>query len=128
MASACAYASPAKTGAIRKTKAFSRKNTAVVRHIKLAAARGKDLRIEIPSNPTTGYSWSLMHQFDKKYLKLKTSTFNPPKNPIPGAGGTEIWTFTALAKGSASIALQYKRPWEKDIPPAKIYVYDISIK
>jgi inhibitor of cysteine peptidase len=45
-----------------------------------------------------------------------------------GAGGTELWTFKAVGAGKTTIALNYARPWEKDIPPAKSETFTVDVR
>ena len=42
--------------------------------------------------------------------------------------GIEEWTFKAVAKGNVAITLEYIRPWEKDVPPIKKSVYQVTVK
>lgn len=73
--------------------------------------------IELASNPTTGYSWSLK-PYDLRYIKPIQHQYIPPKRSLIGAGGVEHWTFQLTQEAMAQpheifIEFIYIRPWEK---------------
>jgi len=89
--------------------------------------------LQLPSNPTTGYSWFLL-SYDHNLLTLNSHRFVPPAKQIPGAGGHEEWTFVithAALSGSyvTHIRLIYARPWEiqKGIQTKDSNIKDIPI-
>ena len=98
------------------------------RSIPIAALAGDRFVITLASNATTGFKWRLANTLDDKILKLVGSAYKAPEEPIPGRGGTESWTFQALAKGKAIIVLEYARPWEKDTEPAKKQAFAVTIQ
>lgn len=95
----------------------------------IEARVGRDFVIMLPSNITTGYSWRLAGSLPDT-LKLKGQDYKVPKQSKGrvGAGGVEEWTFTPLGKGTATLAFEYVRPWEKDTPPAKRQTNTIHIR
>ena len=71
--------------------------------------------VTLPSNPTTGFQWSVT-QYDKRLFKLLSSHFNAPRTRLMGAGGQMTFNF-ALIKGkkypaSSQMLFTYARPWE----------------
>ncbi|RAP37942.1 hypothetical protein B1207_02840 [Legionella quinlivanii] len=71
--------------------------------------------ISLPSNPTTGYSWTLKKYNDKLY-ELMTHQFHPTKPKLIGAGGKTVFVFEVL-KGvtlpkRSTFEFFYARPWE----------------
>lgn len=85
--------------------------------------------IQLKSNRTTGYSWSL-GPYDKQYIQMVHYQYLPPIEMIAGASGAEQWTFqltkTAfLAPKTLSIALTYNRPWENKGDSTKM-VFQVS--
>ena len=96
--------------------------------IPIAALAGDRFVVTLASNATTGYKWRLGNTLDGKILKLVDSVYNAPEDPVPGKGGTESWTFQALAKGKAAIVLEYARPWEKDVKPAKTQAFKVGVE
>ncbi|MDQ7824550.1 MAG: protease inhibitor I42 family protein [Candidatus Eremiobacteraeota bacterium] len=94
----------------------------------LQAEAGKEFTITVPSNETTGYKWELDGPLDEKLVTFVKSEYLEPRDPKPGAGGSEAWTFRAQRKGLVSISLKYVRPWEKNKPPAKQKTFTIQIR
>ncbi len=94
----------------------------------VTVAKGASFRIELPSNPTTGYDWQV-EKIDKKHCYVLTSGFIPASNKnLVGAGGLKWWEIKAVKKGTTKIKLRYVRPWEKDKKPAEIFETRVNIK
>ena len=96
--------------------------------IPIAALKGNQFTITLPSNATTGYQWRLGNKPDAKVVKFVDSHYNAPSQPMPGKGGSETWTFKAVGKGTTSIVLEYARPWEKGIAPVKTQTFTVSVQ
>jgi len=81
---------------------------------------GEEFVISLDSNPSTGYSWEVTSSLPA-WLELIGSEYipTPTDPPVIGGGGTEEWTFRANAAGTATVTFEYRRPWEKDQPPAQ---------
>lgn len=80
------------------------------------------LTFQLPSNPTTGYSWFLT-SYNKNLLTLIKHQYFPISagktcaKPLIGAGGYEVWQFKATKNALKApqityIKLIYARPWE----------------
>jgi len=91
-------------------------------------AIGQALYARLASNPSTGYQWNV--QGSAAPLELVKSDFarNPQGSNAPGASGTQQLQFTAKAAGTVSLTFEYRRPWEKDVPPAKTVTVTIVVK
>jgi inhibitor of cysteine peptidase len=93
-------------------------------------SKGSTFAITLQSNPTTGYAWSvaavdnavLQQKGDKVYKQGNTNA------NIVGAGGTETFTFKALATGQTTLQLIYSRSWETDVPPIQTFEVTIVVK
>lgn len=91
-------------------------------------AVGDTLTIELESNPTTGFSWALLESTGESVLQeaghdfVLDETVDPP---MPGTGGTEVWTFTAFAAGETTISLEYSQPWDGGIKAEK--TFDVKV-
>jgi len=90
--------------------------------------QGDRFSIKLPSNATTGYSWDFGTPFDAGYLTLLKTDYKNPVTSLAGAGGTQVWVFKAIQSGSTSIRLEYKRPWEVNVPPVQTAQFDITIQ
>ena len=88
----------------------------------VTVAVGDTLVVALDSNPTTGFSWALVNISDTAVLLNVSSEYiphpTPEGEPMTGSGGEEIWSFAALAAGSADIAMQYAQPWQPEQPAA----------
>lgn len=89
---------------------------------------GQNVVIKLKSNKTTGYSWELAEPIDTNMLEFVSTEYMVPETPLVGAGGEEVWTFTALKPGQAKISFKYTRPWEKGIPPSGKATFVVNIK
>jgi len=96
--------------------------------IPIAVQAGTQFTITLASNITTGYSWRIAKEPDPKILKLVSSNYIEPSSGAIGRGGTEVWTFQAIAKGTQSVTLEYARPWEKNVKPNKSQTFSVIIQ
>lgn len=94
----------------------------------IAATVGKEFRITLQCNPTTGYQWVLAKAPDEKLAKLLRSDYKRPNSELAGAGGEMVWTFRALAEGKTQMELDYVRSWEKGVKPAQTTNFVVVIK
>ena len=73
---------------------------------------GSELIVELPSNPSTGFSWTEADIADTTVIKLDESKYVAPEGQVVGAAGKQVWTFTASEKGTSTVEMQYSRSWE----------------
>lgn len=89
-------------------------------------AVGQAMELSLSENPTTGFRWDLKTKAEPA-CELVASTFEP-RGGHPGNGGIHRWQFRAVHSGSGEIELEYRRPWEKDAAPAKVYKLGIRVR
>jgi predicted secreted protein len=89
---------------------------------------GQCFTIVLQSNATTGYGWQLAKPPDEKIISNAGKVYLPPANPMPGAGGEELWSFIADNTGSTEVYFKYIRPWEKNVKPARESVFRIIVE
>ncbi len=66
---------------------------------------------------------------EKIVLKHVDSKYVPPEaKGVEGAGGKEVWTFHAEEKGKSTISMEYRRPWEEGVEPAKTFTLTVVVK
>ena len=94
----------------------------------ISVSPGESFTIVLESNPTTGFSWQLDSPLDESVVKFSESRYVWPESDLDGAPGKEVWTFTALNHGKATISMKYSRSWEKNKPPAKTVVFTVVVK
>lgn len=71
--------------------------------------------INLPSNPTTGYQWSVV-SYDTNLLSLAGTKYQADQKGLIGGGGQTFYTFT-LNQGKfypaqTVLTFKYARPWE----------------
>jgi predicted secreted protein len=87
---------------------------------------GDTLVVRLASNPTTGYEWQTI-KLDTDYLQSTGEPiYESPSTRMPGAGGTQVFTFTTLKPGKSSLALAYMRSWETK--PIKAFAIIVQIE
>jgi inhibitor of cysteine peptidase len=89
---------------------------------------GQYFKIALNSNPSTGYGWQLAVPLNEKIVGNAGETYILPANPIPGAGGKEIWNFISINQGSTEISFKYIRPWEKNVKPVRESTFKIIVE
>ena len=71
----------------------------------LEAAAGKEFKIILDSNPTTGYHWEIMGELDGNVVEFVSKNYKADGLQMTGSGGTDVWVFKAVAPGEATITL-----------------------
>lgn len=77
-------------------------------------AKNPVFTLQLPSNPTTGYSWQLQ-KYNANLITPINHGFQKARTNLMGAPGVELWTFKAkpafFIKGKTTIHMIYVRPW-----------------
>lgn len=86
--------------------------------------------LQLNSNPSTGYSWFLV-AYPNDLLTITQHTYVPPQTNRVGAGGYEVWEFTAKPEAFTvprvmKIQMMYARPWEINDQSTKQSFYIVS--
>lgn len=86
---------------------------------------GEPFTITLPSNPSTGYTWTF--DYDYVLLKAEQAEFEqtPARSIRIGSGGSSVFIFTPIAPGKTTIRFVYKRPWENIVAETRTYYVDI---
>lgn len=82
---------------------------------------GQSLDVRLKGNPTTGYSWAVMSTEGDAVRCPSEPEYQPDPAPagMVGVGGWFAIRMVGTKPGSAKVVLGYRRPWEKDTPPAE---------
>ena len=92
----------------------------------LRIEKGKSATITLKENVTTGFRW--LAKYDAKLCKVEIAHRGPENAgdpPVCGAPGTAVITVRLLTDAPAGLTLEYRRPWEKDTPPAEVLHYAV---
>jgi predicted secreted protein len=84
------------------------------------------LSIELPSNPSSGYSWSF-GSLDNALLEVVETRFVATRD-VPGSGGRQVWAVRALAAGRARISLKHWRSWEGEASVMARFAVEVDIR
>jgi predicted secreted protein/ribosomal protein S18 acetylase RimI-like enzyme len=71
---------------------------------------GEQFKIALPSNATTGYAWRLGAAPEARVLRQIAHEYAPEEPITIGSGGTEVWTFAAVAPGQTTLVFRYVGP------------------
>ncbi|MDR2710643.1 MAG: protease inhibitor I42 family protein [Burkholderiales bacterium] len=94
---------------------------------------GQQLDVRLQSNRSTGHQWVQTEPMRGMLRDASPRYELPPApagaEPNAGAGGTEIFSFTAARPGVQMLAFEYRRTWETETPSAaiKIVRYQVVI-
>jgi inhibitor of cysteine peptidase len=95
----------------------------------VALKTGAVLEVRLESNRTTGYSWIVAPVANPVLVMQGRATYqeNAAAGKM-GAGGVEVWRFKAVKAGKQGLQFEYRRPWEKGAPPAKIVTFSVTVE
>lgn len=81
----------------------------------LRLAPGASKIVELPENPSTGYTWRIDRAASEGLGALSIVDGGHLKGrAMPGAPGRRRWTIRALQPGVATVVFAYQRPWEPE--------------
>ena len=89
---------------------------------------GQTLMISLPSNPTTGFRWIVVKAAPRVLKSMGPEIYSNPEDAgMVGSGGKSTWRFKAYQAGQDALLMQYQRPWEQGVAPAKTFACEISV-
>ncbi len=91
------------------------------------AKAGEEIFIALPSNATTGYSWTASVA-DEKILSYEGNVFQRPSTGAMGAPGQQLFIFHANRGGSTTVSFSYARVFESGTAPEKTLTYTITVQ
>lgn len=96
----------------------------------ILTADNPTVTITLPSNPTTGFTWSIQ-KYDTNLLKLVSQKYTPPNTRLMGAPGIQQYTFQAIKTGFTvtqvgHVVLKYARQWTTVGATPKTYVFYVK--
>ena len=90
---------------------------------------GDEVKLELESNPTTGYDWSYITKPDQNVLLETNYDYIPDdaSGKLVGSGGKGVWTYKALKSDTVVIEMAYSRSWEST-PPNKTFIVKVIVQ
>ena len=90
---------------------------------------GAVLEVRLEANHTTGYSWVFAPAVNLVLMRQGRTVYQEhAAGSTVGAGGVEVWRFKAMKAGRQGLQFEYRRPWEKGAPPAKIVTFSVTVE
>lgn len=92
---------------------------------------GDRLRVELPSNPSTGYSWQTMELNSWVLARTKRPedwVVGADRQRMVGSGGKLTLEYEAIGAGTSPVKIAYSRPWETNAAPAKTFQLTVVVK
>jgi Predicted secreted protein len=93
--------------------------------------KGEVFKIDLKSNPTTGYHWVIVHRDERELTDSVADIFTPdskPKDGFVGGGGMQTFKFKGVNKGIDTLKFEYVRPWEVGAEPCQTASYIIEVR
>jgi inhibitor of cysteine peptidase len=90
---------------------------------------GSNLEVNLPGNPTTGYSWKLDSIRGKSLKQVGKIDYVADQRDDKriGSGGTFTARFKAAQRGKSTLTLIYVRPWERGKAPAQTFSTNVEV-
>ncbi len=94
----------------------------------VSVALGSILKVSLPSNPSTGFSWGVA-QVDAAFLQQEgEAEYVPSSSGALGAGGQAILRFRAVQAGRTALVLEYRRSWETGVAPQDSFTLQVVVR
>ena len=81
--------------------------------------------VTLPSNPTTGYSWTVTQT--NELFDITSEYTSEQTGNIAGAGGYDTFTLTPKTDGETTVEFVYARGWEKEKDPESTATYQVKV-
>ncbi len=86
---------------------------------------GDKIRMELCSDPATGYKWDY-ETTEGNVLREEEHSFMEPEEDFSGTSGMEVWTFEAVENGTTELRMEYSPRWEGDVWKAE-WTYTLTV-
>lgn len=88
---------------------------------------GDHLQVELESNPSTGFSW-VNETRETPALIAVCEPEVVETAEVVGAAGLMQCMFEAREPGEALIELAYRRPWEDEVEPERVFKVTVVVR
>jgi predicted secreted protein len=90
---------------------------------------GAVLEVRLEANHTTGYSWITGPVANPVLARQGRAVYQEHSTEgKAGVGGVEIWRFKAMKTGKQGLSFEYRRPWEKGAPAARMVTFSVTVE
>ena len=91
-------------------------------------AKGQHLEIRLPVQGGTGFTWELASKPSAPVGLIGSKVLPAEAGNRPGGPQVQLFTFKPGTTGSGEIQLNYRRPWEKNTPPARTFLVHVVVQ
>jgi len=95
---------------------------------KIETSAGKEFKVFIESNPSTGYHWEIVGKLDESIVEFVSRDYRADTPVQPGSGGTDIFIFKAVGAGETTITLGSYPPSLELSEPAQTETFTVVVK
>jgi inhibitor of cysteine peptidase len=88
--------------------------------------KGDKLDVALEGNPTSGFSW-VIAEGDTTIIAQEGEMQFLPSTDVSGGPGSEALHFGAIGKGKTTLRLQYRRPFETNVDPVRVYTLRVAV-
>jgi inhibitor of cysteine peptidase len=96
----------------------------------VTVTKGQSILVKLQSNPTTGYKW-VVASTDRTFGYPASDRFVQNGDGAVGSGGLQRLTWKTTSPldmvGTHKVKLEYKRAWETNVAPAKVFSFTVKI-
>lgn len=100
----------------------------------VTVTKGQNILVKLSANPSTGYQW-VVAATNRTFGYPASDRFVASAAAAPagavGSGGVQrlVWKTSSVLDmvGTHSVRLEYKRPWENNVAPAKTFSFTVNI-
>ena len=87
---------------------------------------GEVYNLELPSNVSTGYTWTYTPKESQIIAISEVSDGSP--SDTPGASRKTVFKIKGLQTGNVKVTFTYQRVWETDIAPKETKRITVKVK
>ncbi len=96
----------------------------------IVIVRDQELAISLDADAAAGFRWLLQTRDDSVLQAIGEPSSAPRVGDVRlvGAGIVTIFKFRGVAVGRETLVFTYRRPWETNLPPAKMIRYEVTVE
>ncbi len=90
---------------------------------------GEIIVVKLKANRASGFAWVMVDSTGDVLVRAGNPSYvaNASTNGKVGSGGVETWRFRAVRPGEQTMRLEYRRPWERNVPERK-FRFSVTVK
>ncbi len=92
----------------------------------VAVARGQNIFVNLPGNPSTGFSWSLSSTNGEAVVVVGDAVFTADNPELSGGGGVYQFPLRAVKIGRTTFDFSYRQAWNPQ-NPSKTFAVTLSV-